>query len=137
MSFMALAVVGGLAYHLAQKAVPPAANPFVVLFQAYVAAAVLCLGAIAWTGPQGLRAAVDLPPAVAVLLGVAVFGIEAGFLMAYRSGWPVGWAALVQSLVLTVALLPIGYFAFREDVSPARLAGIALCLAGMALVLKR
>ncbi len=137
LAFMGLAVAGGLVYHLAQKAVPADANPFVVLFHAYLAAGLLCLAAVAVSAPAEARGTLARPSAVAVLIGVAVFGIEAGFLLAYRSGWPVAWAALVQSLLLTVVLLPVGYFAFAEDVSPVRLVGVALCLTGMALVLKR
>jgi drug/metabolite transporter (DMT)-like permease len=134
---MALAVVGALVYHLAQKAVPIGANPFVVLFHAYVAAGLLCLALAAGISTTELRAAVARPSLVAVVIGVAVFGIEAGFLFAYRSGWPIGWAALVQSLVLTVVLLPIGYFVYQENVTPTRLLGVAMCLAGMALVMRR
>jgi drug/metabolite transporter (DMT)-like permease len=137
LAFMALAVAGGLLYHLVQKVVPAGANPFTVLFHAYLAATLLSLAVVAWIDPKELRAAFARPSAVSVLLGVAVFGIEAGFLLAYRSGWPVGWAALVQSLLLTLVLLPIGYLVFREDVSLVRLAGVALCLAGMALLIKR
>jgi drug/metabolite transporter (DMT)-like permease len=134
LAFMAVAVLGGVLYHLAQKAVPAGANPFAVLFHAYVAAALLCLAAVAATAPRELRETLTRPSGIALVIGVAVLLIEAGFLFAYRSGWPVGRAALVQSLLMSVILLPVGYFLYQEEVSAARLAGAALCLVGMALL---
>jgi drug/metabolite transporter (DMT)-like permease len=137
LAFMLLAVLGGLLYHLAQKAVPEDTNPFTVLFHAYFAAGLLCLAVIACTTPKELRGTLARPSSVSLLLGIAVLVIEAGFLLVYRSGWPVGWAALVQSLLITVILLPVGYFWFKEDVSVVRLVGVAMCLGGMALVMMR
>jgi drug/metabolite transporter (DMT)-like permease len=135
-AFMALAVVGALFYHVSTKSAPADRHPFTILFHAYLTAGLLCLAILACTAPKELRAAIARPPVVSLQIGVAVLLIEAGFLLAYRSGWPVGWAALIQSMLLTVLLLPIGYYLYREEVSVARLAGVVLCLGGMALILK-
>lgn len=40
-----------------------------------------------------------------VFLGVSVVGLEVGFIYAYKNGWAVSTASIVQSAFLAVALL--------------------------------
>jgi len=129
---MALAVAGGVAYHLAQKGVPRDAGPLVVLFHAYLIAAGLALILLIAGGQWRALAARPLP--ISVALGAAVLAIEVGVLLVYRSGWPVGRAALVNSVLVTAVLLPVGFVAFHEELTPGKLAGLAVCLVGLAMV---
>jgi drug/metabolite transporter (DMT)-like permease len=57
-----------------------------------------------------------------------------GFLLAYRAGWALSSAALLVTTIFALVLLPIGVVAFREALTPSRLVGFALCLAGLWLI---
>jgi drug/metabolite transporter (DMT)-like permease len=131
---MALAVGGGLLYHLSQKSVPTGAGPLAILFHAYLIAAVLCLGLALLTADTPQRRELLHPHGISFALGLAVLIIEAGILFVYRSGWPIGRAALVMSVLITALLLPVGFFVYQERISSAQLAGLVLCLVGLGLL---
>lgn len=131
---MGLAVAGAVSYHLSQKSVPKDAGPLAVLFHAYLIAAALCLLLVLLAGGEQGRAELLRPRPVSLALGVCVLAIEVGVLLVYRSGWPVGRAALVSTLFATAVLLPVGYWFFGETLPPLKVAGLAACLAGAALL---
>lgn len=132
---LALAVVSAAVYHLSMKVLPGTVNPFLPLTVAYAMALAICtVGLFLW--PEGSRSLQALRPSV---IGVAlgVVGIEVGFLLAYRAGWNIGYAALAANLGTTLLLLPIGLLFFKDHLSPQRMAGVALSLAGLGLLLKK
>lgn len=131
---MALAVVGAVSYHLSQKSVPKDAGPLVILFHAYLVASALCLVVVLFTAGELRRAELLRPRPISLALGACVLAIEVGVLLIYRSGWPVGRAALISTLLATLALLPFGYWFFDETVPPLKVAGLVMCLAGTALL---
>jgi hypothetical protein len=67
-------------------------------------------------------------------LGIAVPGLELGFLIAYRPGWSLSSAGLLTNVVVGPALLPVGLFLHRERLSPVNIAGVVPCLTGIVLV---
>lgn len=77
-----------------------------------------------------------LKPGV-LAIALAVVGIELGFLLAYRAGVNVGSAALAVNVCSALVLIPLGLWLFKEHLTPAKLAGVALSLGGLALVLKK
>ncbi len=127
---MTLAVIGNVAYHLSQKSVPKDANPLIVLFHAYLVASGLCLVMV--LGSMGSAGFTQLFRArsISLLLGVGVLTIEVGILLMYRSGWPVGKSALINTLLVTMILLPVGMWFFGETIPPIKLAGLVVCLIG-------
>lgn len=132
---LALAVVSAAGYHLSMKMLPATVNPFLPFVVAYALAFLLCvLGLFLW--PEGSRSVQALRPSV---LGVAicVVGIEVGFLLAYRAGWNVGYAALVANVCSTLLLLPVGLLYFKEQITPQKIAGVALSLIGLGLLIKK
>jgi drug/metabolite transporter (DMT)-like permease len=68
------------------------------------------------------------------VLGIAIVGLEAGFLFAYRAGWKVSIAQLVASSILAIALIFIGLFLFKENITLRHIIGIIVCLAGLAII---
>jgi drug/metabolite transporter (DMT)-like permease len=130
---LAIIVVSGIVYHVAQK-LAGAASPWPMLAVAYGAALALAL-ALALAN----RGAVRLSPgrtewAAGLLLGLAAFGIEAGFFFAYRAGWKLGSASVITNASVTAVLALVGAVVFREHVTGARAAGLALALGGAALL---
>lgn len=130
-----IAVAGNLTYHIAIKQAPTNLNPFFALAVAYFAAFVLCLVGIALY-PEGSRALRDLRPSI-FWVALGVVGVEVGFLLAYRLGWNIGYASLLVNVLATLVLLPITIYFFKEGVSAAKFGGVALCLAGLALLVRK
>lgn len=58
-------------------------------------------------------------------------GLEVGFLYAYKAGWPVSTASIVQSAFLSLALLVVGALLYQEAVTPGKILGAVICLVGL------
>ena len=57
-----------------------------------------------------------------------------GYLLMYRNGWQVSKGPLAAYICAAVVLLVIGAVFYREGLSPQKLAGMGLCLAGIFLI---
>ena len=126
-------IVSGVVYHLAQKT-SHAAHPWSMLSIAYGAAFALATALACTKGAfdgAGSRLATGM---TGLLIGLAAFGIEAGFFFVYRSGWPLSSASVVASLSVTVLLALLGVFAFGEGLSAGRAAGLVLAACGVVLI---
>ncbi|MBL8171143.1 MAG: EamA family transporter [Acidobacteria bacterium] len=125
-------------YHVSQKAVPKNFNPFVAVLSAYLVGVVLCLIALRLdtSGPSLTASLKELNWAV-ILLGVAALTIEIGFLLAYRAGWNMGEASALSNVTVALALIPIGWLLFKEQLSLRGVIGVACCLLGLYLLAKR
>lgn len=66
-----------------------------------------------------------------IFLGVSVVGLEVGFIYAYKNGWPVSTASIVQSAFLAVALLFVGALLYHETISVSKMIGMVFCLFGL------
>ncbi len=66
-----------------------------------------------------------------VFLGISVVGLEVGFIYAYKNGWSVSTASIVQSAFLAVALLFVGALLYHETVSISKIIGVGFCLVGL------
>ena len=132
---IALVVCSTVIYQLGQRAIPALSNALVATVGAYVVAMsgalalmpFLARGMTAETSWRSLNYGT-------LLVGLGALGIEIGFLLAYRAGWAISNVSMTANAMVAVALLLIGAIAFREPITAARGAGIALCLAGLWLV---
>lgn len=133
-----LAVAGLATYHIAQKAVPPTANPLALLAVAYAAAAVACVGLLVVFSPgQSLREAFGSVPWMFVFVALGMLALEIGYLLAYRAGWPLSITPVVATALVAMVLVPVGVAFFHEALTLTRVAGIVLCLGGLALLALR
>lgn len=66
-----------------------------------------------------------------IFLGVSVVGLEVGFIYAYKNGWAVSTASIVQSAFLAVALLFVGALLYHETISVSKIIGVGFCLVGL------
>ena len=122
-------------YHICAKSMPAEVNPFASLTVTYLVGALL--SALLFLGSAGFsRLGTELAKTnwTALVLGVAIVGLEAGFVFLYRAGWKVSSGALVANICLAVALLFIGWLLYKESISPRQLLGVAVCCAGLFLV---
>ena len=68
------------------------------------------------------------------VLGLVIVGLEVGWIYAYKAGWPVSTAFIVQSAFMAVALLLVGYFLYRETLTWNKIVGVVICLIGLGFI---
>lgn len=134
---IALVVATNLVYHLAQKSIGRDVHPLVSVFVSYAIALLttLCLFPFFPVRPS-LGAAVRQLRWPTVAVGISIVGIEVGFLLAYRSGWRISLGSTATAAAVAVLLIPAGLLLFGEKLSGANVAGIALCIAGLTLIVR-
>lgn len=71
-----------------------------------------------------------------VFLGVSVVGLEVGFIYAYKNGWSVSTASIVQSAFLAVALIIVGRILYHEAITANKVIGMVICLIGLYFINK-
>lgn len=130
-----LAILSGAAYQVLQKTMPHEVNPVVVVLVTYAAGIIASLPLFLLFPLQtSLGEALRTLTPGNLLLGLAVVGIELGFLLAYRSGWQIGVAPLVVNVSIALLLIPVSLLLFREQLSPVNLLGIAVCIIGFLMM---
>lgn len=135
---IALAIGGNLLYHLSQKSIPKTVNPIFVITIAYVVGIVACLlYSLAYPNDKSFMDTLRESNWAVYAMGVGAVIIEVGFLLAYRAGWNISTAAVVCSTAVTLALIPIGVFGFKEHLSVRNVVGLLLCMLGLILVAKK
>lgn len=129
---IALVVLSNVVYHVCAKSNPEALNPLASLTVTYAVGTVVS-GILYYALNRGgslIREYSQLNWAP-VILGVAVVGLEAGFLYAYKAGWMVSTAQIVQSSFLAIALLFVGFFLYHEQLNADRIIGVLICMIGL------
>ncbi len=134
---IALVVVSNIVYQICAKSVPRDIDPFASLTVTYLvgAAASAIAYFIANRGERLISEYGKLNWAPFVL-GLVIVGLEVGFIYAYKAGWSVSKASVVQSSFLAVALLFVGFFLYREAITVNKVAGIVICLVGLFFINK-
>ncbi len=127
-----LVVLSNVMYQICSKSVPAGMSPFASLAITYLVGAAASLVAFFALG-KGASITDELHKAnwAPFVLGLVIVGLEVGFIYAYRAGWEVSVASVVQSSFLAVALLFVGHALFGEALSPTKLLGVAICLVGL------
>ncbi|MDT0630955.1 hypothetical protein RQM47_08095 [Rubrivirga sp. S365] len=133
---LALAVAGAVVYHIAQKSVPDRASLFVVVGLAYAVGAAVCAGVVVWGGAD-VAGGVRVAWRQAAGIGLGALGVEAGYLLAYRAGWPISTASLGVNAAVAAVLVAIGLLAFGEVLTVRQWAGVAACAVGLVLLTSR
>ena len=66
-----------------------------------------------------------------IFLGISVVGLEVGFIYAYKNGWQVSTASIVQSAFLSIALLFVGALLYHKSISIHKVVGVVFYLVGL------
>lgn len=132
---LALVVLSNVFYQICAKSVPDDMNPLASLTITYLvgAAVSLILYYLLNKDADIIKEyrAVNWAPFV---LGISIVGLEAGYIYAFKAGWPVSTAQIVQSAFLAVILIFVGYFLYKESITWNKIVGIIVCLIGLGLI---
>lgn len=133
-----LVIISNVMYQVCAKEVPSEMNAFASLTVTYVVAAIASVilffilgGNSAGTGLIAEFGKINWAPFV---LGIVIVGLEVGWIFAYKAGWEVSIGFIVQSAVLAILLLALGYFMYHEALTWNKLVGVAVCLVGLVIL---
>jgi hypothetical protein len=134
-SAIAMTVVANVAYVLCSKTTASAAHPLAVLSVTYAVALAACLVLYPLLAPNPhLFAELKRVNASSLLLGLAIVLLETGFILAFRSGWSVAYAALFSNAAAAVLLVPISVLVFKGRFGISNAVGMAATVAGLWLM---
>jgi len=132
-----LIVASNTMYNICQKSTPQKANPFSALFATYITAAVLSLAAINfYRNDKGFFESFKDLNWTSIVLGIAIVGLEFGYLMAYRAGWNISIGSLVANIFLAIMLIPVGVIFYKESFGFSKVLGVIFCIIGLVLINK-
>lgn len=130
-----LVVLSNTVYQISAKSVPEKINPLASLTVTYIVGAIACAILFFATNKEAnLLVEYKKLNWAPFLLGLSVVGLEVGYIYAYKNGWPVSTASIVQAAILAVILIIVGYIAYKEALTWNKIVGIVVCLAGLALI---
>lgn len=130
-----LTILSSVLYHFSQKSTPKDAHPAVALLVTYAVAMGLTLLVLFFIpAKRGFLGEVGHLNWASYLLSVSIVGLEIGFLLAYRSGWSIGLAAVLVNVVASLILVPVALLYFRDRLGWVNLVGILVCLVGLVLL---
>lgn len=130
-------VASNIVYNICQKSTPQTANPFAALLVTYLTAGVITVIAFFFykTDKGFFQSFADLNW-TSIVLGIAILGLEFGYLLAYRAGWNISVGSLVANILLALMLIPIGVLFFKESFELHKILGVAFCIVGLLLINK-
>ena len=132
---LGLVVLSNVFYQICAKSVPERMNPFASLTITYlVGAAVSLILYFALNKDGSIMQEYRKTNWAPFVLGLVIVGLEVGYIYAYKVGWPVSAAQIVQAAVLAVILIFVGYMLYKEAITWNKVVGIIVCLAGLALI---
>lgn len=132
---IALVVFSNVVYQICAKSVPDGMSPFASLTVTYTVAAVFsAVMYFALNRHENLLQEYSKLNWAPFVFGIVLVGLEVGWIYAYKAGWQVSTASIVQSAFLAVALIFVGWLLYKEALTWNKLIGVAICLVGLAFI---
>lgn len=124
-------------YHLCAKSMPEAVNPLASLAITYIVSAISTVILYFLTSPvKNLATEYGSLNWTSFILGLAIVGLEFGYISMYKVGWNISTGPLVANITLAVILIIVGIVIFKETITIEKVIGMALCLGGLILINK-
>lgn len=129
---IALVVLSNVVYQICAKSVPGGLNPFAALTVTYLVGALVSaiLYFLLSKQPNPIKELSNLNWTPFVL-GLVIVGLEVGFIYAYKAGWTVSTASIVEGAALAIILIFVGFLLYKEELTWNKLVGVGICLVGL------
>ena len=132
---IALIVLSNTMYQICAKSVPEGMNPFASLTVTYLVGALLSgILYYALGNHSGLLKEYSKLNWAPIVLGIVIVGLEAGYIFAFKAGWQVSTAQVVQAAILAGVLLFVGWLLYHEAMTWNKIIGIVICLIGLVFI---
>lgn len=130
-----LVVLSNVVYQICAKSIPSNVNPFASLTVTYIVGAI-CSTAMYFISDKQANIVKEIAKMnwAPYVLGLVVVGLEVGFIYAYKAGWQVSTASIVQSSFLAVALIFVGLLLYNEALTWNKIIGVLICLLGLVFI---
>ena len=130
-----LVILSNVFYQICAKSVPEGMNPLASLTVTYLIGAVVSFALYYILGKDANiikeYSQINWAPFV---LGFVIVGLEVGYIYAYKAGWQVSTAQIVQAALVAIVLVFVGYGLYHEALTIKKIAGIVICLGGLVLI---
>ena len=130
-----LVILSNVFYQICAKSVPEGMNPLASLTVTYLIGAVVSFALYCILGKDANiikeYSQINWAPFV---LGFVIVGLEVGYIYAYKAGWQVSTAQIVQAALVAIVLVFVGYGLYHEALTIKKIAGIVICLGGLVLI---
>ncbi|WP_407378779.1 EamA family transporter [Methanobrevibacter sp.] len=134
---MLLVILANTMYNICAKSTPGDVDPFATLIVTYfIAMIITVILFFAIARPENALFELSKINWTSIVLGVAIVGLETGYILIYRAGWNVSNASVVANICLACTLLVVGYVVYKENISLTQILGIIICIIGLILVTK-
>ncbi|HHW30118.1 MAG TPA: EamA family transporter [Clostridiaceae bacterium] len=132
---IALVILSNVIYQICAKSVPNSMNPLASLTITYTVSAVISL-ILFFLLNKDLSIISEFKKInwAPFAFGIVLVGLEIGWIYAYRAGWQVSTAQIVQSAFLAVALIFVGTLLYKEILSWNKIVGVVICLIGLVFI---
>ncbi|MDO4178698.1 MAG: EamA family transporter [Phascolarctobacterium sp.] len=130
-------VISNVFYHMSMKSTPANINTFASLVITYLVASASSLAMYFLTAKNpSLMNEYEHLTWSSIVLGIAIIGLEFGFILMYKMGWAISAGEIVAASLLAIVLLIVGYFVYNEPITWQKILGIIICLFGLYLLSK-
>ncbi|SHH94118.1 EamA-like transporter family protein [Sporobacter termitidis DSM 10068] len=132
-----IVVAANTIYNISAKSTPTNINSFASLSVTYLIA-MTCSIIMYFVTSEKKNLLLELSKAnwTTYALGIAIVGLEFGFLCVYRAGWKISTANLFASITLACVLLIVGFLLYKETLSLRQVLGMGVCAVGLVLIAK-
>lgn len=128
-------IISNIVYHLTAKNIPKEANSFLSLAITYLVGMVIAIAMYCLTSkPSKILTDVNKLNWTSCILGLAILGVEIGYLYMYRVGWNISKGSLVANVSLAMFLIIIGVLFYKEHIGLYQIVGILFCIVGLIFV---
>lgn len=131
-----LVIIGAnIFYHISTKSTNPDMNPFASLIITYTLCILTCFVLYYVTSDRRcFREEIPMMNWATFVLGACLAFLEYGNIMMYKIGWDISIGSLIYNIALAIVLIAIGVIFYRDRMTKRKLAGVALCVAGLILL---
>ena len=133
-----LIVASNVFYNISTKSTPNQMNPFASLVITYLVGAMTTL-VLFFITSENKNFLLEMKNVnwTCLILGLSIVGLEAGYIYMYRAGWNISMGSVVSNIILAIALILVGIFAYKEHMTLNKIFGIALCVLGLVFINKK